>query len=103
MTLAQARCINHESRQASGICQACLRAFCRECITEHDGRLTCATCLRRSEAPVRSGGLARSLTVPALLIGAVLASWLFFYTLGSSLELMTAPDSPPAATPKAAQ
>ncbi len=102
MTLSRARCTNHENRQASGICPACGRAFCRECLTEHGGRLTCAGCLRRAESPARPGSTFREwkkqLTVPAMLVGALLASWLFFYTLGSSLEMMTAPDSPPAAT-----
>jgi hypothetical protein len=109
MTISRARCANHESRQASGICPSSRRAFCRECLTEHEGRLTCAHCLRRAEAPVRASGpgfaknLAKTLTLPVMLIGALLASWLFFYTLGSSLELMTAPDSHPPAMRKAPQ
>jgi len=103
MTLSRARCTNHESRQASGICPACQRPFCRECLTEHDGRLTCSACLRRVEPPVHASRALRSLTAPAMLIGALLACWLLFYTLGSSLEMMTAPDSVPAAIPKAPQ
>jgi len=107
MTLSRARCANHESRQASGICPACNRPFCRECLTEHDGRLTCAACLRRAEPSVRTGGAfqnwKKKLATPAMLIGALLASWLLFYTLGSSLELMTAPNSPPATVRKASE
>jgi hypothetical protein len=107
MTLSRARCANHESRQASGICPSCARPFCRECLTEHDGRLTCAACLKRAGPAAHAGGAfkgwADKLTIPAMLIGALLASWLAFYVLGSSLELITAPDAPPAAGTKAPQ
>jgi len=92
MTLARARCTNHELRQASGVCPSCQRPFCKECLTEHDGRLTCASCLRRAAPAARvRGAWKKRLAAPAMLAAALLASWFFFYAAGSSLEMATAP------------
>ena len=44
-SLADLRCFNHSGREAVARCTLCGRTFCRECITEHDARLVCATCL----------------------------------------------------------
>ena len=44
-TLRQRRCDNHPKREASARCPECGRFFCRECITEHDDRVLCASCL----------------------------------------------------------
>jgi len=98
MTISRARCTNHGTRQASGICPSCSRPFCRECLTEHAGRLTCASCLRRAE-PVEQlkSRWKRAITTPAMLVGALLASWFIFYLLGTSLEKMSAPARPTAA------
>jgi hypothetical protein len=46
-TLRQRRCINHPQREASARCPECGRFFCRECITEHDDRVLCASCLAK--------------------------------------------------------
>jgi hypothetical protein len=46
-TLRQRRCENHPRREASARCPECGRFFCRECITEHDDRVLCASCLAR--------------------------------------------------------
>jgi late competence protein required for DNA uptake (superfamily II DNA/RNA helicase) len=46
-TLRQQRCVNHPQREASARCPECGRFFCRECITEHDDRVLCASCLAR--------------------------------------------------------
>lgn len=95
MNPSRARCTNHEGRQASGICPSCARPFCRECLTEHAGRLSCAECLRRSApAARRQRAWHGRIAAPAMLIAALLLSWFLFYALGSTLELMTAPDSP---------
>jgi hypothetical protein len=99
--LARARCANHESRQASGQCGGCSRAFCRECLTEHDGRLTCAVCLRSiHETPRLRLGWRRRTLFPAMALVALFGSWLLFYLAGVLLEQWTAP---PAARPPLAQ
>ena len=43
----QQRCWNHEAREAACRCPACGRSYCRECVSEHEGRLLCAACLSR--------------------------------------------------------
>lgn len=43
--LAQARCFKHVSREAAAKCPECGRFYCRECVTEHEGRVVCRTCL----------------------------------------------------------
>lgn len=43
--LAQARCFKHVSREAAAKCPSCGRFFCRECVTEHEGRVVCRECL----------------------------------------------------------
>jgi hypothetical protein len=47
ITLRQQRCANHPQREASARCPECGRFFCRECITEHDDRVLCASCLAK--------------------------------------------------------
>jgi hypothetical protein len=47
LSLRQQRCVNHPQREASARCPECSRFFCRECITEHDDRVLCASCLTR--------------------------------------------------------
>lgn len=43
--LAQARCFKHVSREAAARCPECGRFYCRECVTEHAGRVVCRSCL----------------------------------------------------------
>ena len=64
MTLHRQRCVRHADREAAARCPACGRFFCRECVTEHDGRILCASCLHRLlERP----DAARRLTLRAAL------------------------------------
>jgi hypothetical protein len=49
--LASQRCFHHVGREAVARCVVCGRAYCRECVAEHDGRMICATCLREAAAP----------------------------------------------------
>jgi len=49
-SLLQRRCDNHPQREASARCPECGRYFCRECITEHDDRVLCASCLAKLTA-----------------------------------------------------
>ena len=84
--ISQQRCFNHAQREAAARCPECGGYFCRECVTEHDDRVLCASCLARllkaSEAGVfHLRGLLR--TGQFLCGGFVL--WLFFYYLGQIL------------------
>jgi hypothetical protein len=47
LSLRQQRCVNHPQREASARCPECSRFYCRECITEHDDRVLCASCLEK--------------------------------------------------------
>ena len=47
LILRQQRCFNHSHREASARCPECGRYYCRECITEHDDRVVCASCLAK--------------------------------------------------------
>jgi hypothetical protein len=86
MSLAHQRCFHHAEREAVARCAECRSFFCRECVTEHGGRLICAACLRELVAvPIRGRpaflGLMRVLQ---LAFGFVVAAG-FFYWLGQSL------------------
>ena len=45
--LTAKRCFHHAMREAVARCPHCQRFFCRECVTEHEGRISCAQCLRK--------------------------------------------------------
>ncbi len=60
--LAQSRCFQHVSREAVARCPECERFYCRECVTEHEGRMICRTCLDEllQEQTTASGGFLKS-------------------------------------------
>ncbi len=71
-------------------CPLCRNFYCRECVTEHEGRVVCAACLkiavqrapgRRSLLRFASGGL------PA---AGLLLAWMLFYAIGRVLMLLPA-------------
>jgi hypothetical protein len=84
--LIHQRCLNHAAREAVARCPVCSRYFCRECITEHEGRVICATCLRAlAKVPLRQRrGFASLVSVTQCALGLALA-WLFFYLAGDVL------------------
>jgi hypothetical protein len=49
--IAHLRCQQHPHREAVARCPNCSQSFCRECITEHDGRMLCLPCLALRTAP----------------------------------------------------
>ena len=87
MDLAQLRCLHHPVREAAARCPECRQYYCRECVTEHENRVICAGCLRKSAETAGSG---RSEWLPRVRAGvwtlsALLACWLLFYVLGDML------------------
>src|SRR5207237_9981843 len=84
-SLAQ-RCVHHPSREAVARCPGCRRFFCRECVSEHEDRMLCASCLARElrvEKTERS--VFRSLVRGSMAIVGLLVAWWFFDLLGQGL------------------
>ena len=79
-TLRQQRCVNHPQREASARCPECSRFYCRECITEHDDRVLCASCLAKlslkKEARRKQWSWLPRLALAALSFGVVFLVWL---------------------------
>lgn len=77
------RCWNHEAREAVCRCVSCSRSYCRECVSEHEGRLLCAACLALTG---KAKSARRSLfrrAAPALMIaGGLLLAWLTYWAMG---------------------
>ena len=49
--LRHARCLFHPLREAAAKCPHCGGTFCRECVTDEEGKLACPPCLRRLAHP----------------------------------------------------
>ena len=84
--LAHQRCYNHARREAAARCPECGRYFCRECVTEHEDRVLCASCLLkltgmriRKRAPLAAVGQS------VLFVFGVFTLWLFFFMVGKGL------------------
>jgi hypothetical protein len=81
--LIDQRCFHHPGREAVVRCPNCRRFYCRECVTEHDGRMICASCAVEN-APV---GARKSSTLGWIAGSGAgfLLAWLMFYYLGEML------------------
>jgi hypothetical protein len=83
--LAGMRCCNHPGREAAARCVSCGSFCCRECSTEHDGRMTCANCLVQGARPTPAGGVRRALVSGVPFLAGFLLIWLFCYLFGKGL------------------
>ncbi len=85
-TLASQRCFNHHEREAVARCPQCSRFFCRECVTEHDDIMLCASCIKAIVKPSLTKRLYFSGIFRAgqFIVGFFIA-WIFFYYLGEIL------------------
>lgn len=79
--LIDQRCLNHPSREAVVRCPGCRGFFCRECVTEHEGRMICTACA----APRTIDASRASSTLVWIVTGAAgfLLAWVIFYYLGA--------------------
>jgi hypothetical protein len=50
-SLRRARCLFHPLREAAARCPRCGGTFCRECVTDEEGKLACPPCLRLMTRP----------------------------------------------------
>jgi hypothetical protein len=89
--LTQQRCFNHSRREAIARCPECAKFFCRECVTEHDDRLICASCLKSLTRPTRPrrSGLIEGMRIGQWVAGVFIA-WLFFYSVARMLLVIPA-------------
>lgn len=89
MKLAARRCLLHSHREAAVRCPVCREYFCRQCVTEHDNRFVCASCLRelvgKRTAPQRSLAW---LMLPFRLSFGFLLAWVVFYVIGRLLSFV---------------
>ena len=91
MNIARERCSNHVSREAVARCPECGRTFCRECVSEHEGRVICASCLKRLSTKAVRGHRVTWLAPLIQIFVGVLLLWSSFYLLGKAL--LTIPSS----------
>mgnify|MGYP001553493961 CR=1 FL=1 len=84
--IAQKRCSIHPHREAAVRCPSCTNYFCRECVTEHAGKLLCSRCLAesRQEGPKGSSILGKVRVVFQAILGFVVL-WYVFYWFGDFL------------------
>lgn len=88
-SLAHQRCFHHSLREAVARCPECRQFYCRECITEHDDRVICASCLRRlagADAQKKSRAAWLWAIVPCAF--GLFVAFLFFYVVGEALLLI---------------
>lgn len=78
-------CFNHAAREAVAVCLECGRAYCRECVTEHEDRVICAECLRKQEAAEAPGRRLGMIVLALQWAVALFVVWLAFYGLGQGL------------------
>jgi hypothetical protein len=86
MSLLLQRCLNHDTREAVARCPQCRQFYCRECVTEHDGLVVCANCLRLVAGATAgrrfpAGAVAR---LGAAIVG-LFVVWFCFYGVGRLL------------------
>ena len=87
-SLALQRCHHHADREAIARCPECGQFYCRECITEHDERIICASCLAKLTRPPEKAAVRFRLGALRPIFGAIsglIVAWLCFYIVGRSL------------------
>jgi hypothetical protein len=89
-SLALRKCLNHAEREAAARCPECHSYFCHECVSEHHGRVLCASCLEKgSTGTARGGGWKRAWLPVGAMVGIGLA-WASFAILGKILSAIPA-------------
>ncbi len=89
--LVHQRCFHHAGREAVARCLECKQYYCRECVTEHEDRVLCASCLKNltRQSPGRRAPFVRLLRAAQCALG-VLIAWFFFFLIGESLSRLPA-------------
>jgi hypothetical protein len=89
MDLVLQKCTIHRDREAVVRCPGCSGYFCRECVTEHEGKFLCSSCLQRGRPARRStGGIGVRIMGAIAIMAGVSVAWFLFYLLGRLLILI---------------
>jgi hypothetical protein len=84
--LSAQRCLNPPAREAAARCPSCGHFFCRECVTEHDGKVICARCLAAlARTPARPRRTLRHAGTALAALGGLVLLWLCFFLVGKML------------------
>jgi hypothetical protein len=85
--LAHSKCFQHLNREAVARCPSCQRFYCRECVTEHEGRMICRPCLDDllQDDVKESAGIGRLLITWMLAGIGFITTGAFFYFVGRIL------------------
>lgn len=84
------RCRNHEAREAVCRCPSCGNSFCRECVSEYEFRLLCASCIqaltqaRRNER-AKKRRLPRWIPAIAMTVAGVMLAAIIFFSAGETI------------------
>ena len=91
--LARRQCFNHPGREAIVRCPSCHRDYCRECVTEHDGRYLCSACLRLQASKDERPSRRFRLPVGAFMaLAGLLTAWMVYYASAQYLVLRSGAD-----------
>jgi hypothetical protein len=81
--MANLRCFNHANREASARCPECRKYFCKECTTEHQLRILCASCLKRlTKKRASTSGVFAYITRTFIALFATFVIYFFFVLVG---------------------
>lgn len=84
--LVHQRCFHHSLREAVARCPECRQFYCRECITEHEDRVICATCLKKVTVTPEAKRAVFAWVLPLAHFWVGLSIlWFFFYLCGATL------------------
>ncbi|MBN2374270.1 rhomboid family protein [bacterium] len=84
------RCLIHPEREAAALCLSCGQYFCRECVTEHKGKVLCTLCLNKEkDSTARKRRLPRLIRAGLAIITGLIVCYILFYSLGTVLSLIT--------------
>lgn len=84
------RCRNHEAREAVCRCPSCANSFCRECVSEYEFRLLCASCIQaltkaRREERAKKRRLPRWIPATAMTVAGVMLAAFIFFAAGETI------------------